>query len=232
MIELRAAGELAALSHFAGRTMTTLGEMKATIAAEIMRVDLDDAISKEITKAINFYRSSRFWFNEKLDTVAFDTVIGQSQYTASDQSYIPNLIRMDSMIVTRNGSVTVIEPISELSMKRLIGGINPLADTPSYYSYYGQSLTIYPIPNGVYPIVIAGVIRVAAPADDVETDNVWMNEAEELIRSRAKRNIFLHWMEDSEAAQRMQTAETEALDELRRETSSRTQVSEFMATEF
>ena len=212
--------------------MATLGDMKATIAAEIMRVDLDDAIAREITKAINFYRSQRFWFTEKLNTVAFDTVDGQSQYLAADNPYIPNLIRIDSMIITRNGSVTVIEPISELSMKRLIGGANPLADTPSYYSYYGQSLTVYPIPNGIYPIVIAGVVRVDAPADNTEEDNPWMNEAEELIRSRVKRNLFLHWMEDGEAAQRMQAAESEALDQLRYETSSRTQVSEFMATEF
>lgn len=212
--------------------MATLADMKATIASEIMRVDLDDAIAKEITKAINYYRSNRFWFNEKLNTVTINTVIGQSQYTVIDNTYIPNLIRIDSMIITRNGSVSVINPVSELSMKRLIGGANPLADTPTFYSYYGQSLTIYPIPNGVYPIVIAGVVRVPAPANDTEEDNVWMNEAEELIRSRAKRNIFLHWMEDGDAAQRMQASEDEALEALRRETSSRTQVSEFMATEF
>lgn len=212
--------------------MATLADMKATIASEIMRVDLDDAIAKEITKAINYYRSNRFWFNEKLNTVTINTVIGQSQYTVTDNTYIPNLIRIDSMIITRNGSVSVINPVSELSMKRLIGGANPLADTPTFYSYYGQSLTIYPIPNGVYPIVIAGVVRVPAPSNDTEEDNVWMNEAEELIRSRAKRNIFLHWMEDGDAAQRMQASEDEALEALRRETSSRTQVSEFMATEF
>ncbi len=212
--------------------MATLGDMKATIASEVMRDDLDDAIAKEITKAINFYRSKRFWFNEKLDTVTINTVVGQSLYTSTDNTYIPNLIRIDSMIITRNGSVSVINPISELSMKRLIGGANPLADTPTFYSYYGQSLTIYPIPNGIYPIVIAGVVRIAAPADDAETDNPWMNEAEELIRSRAKRNIFLHWMEDGDSAQRMQSAEQEALDSLRAETSSRTQVSEFMNVEF
>lgn len=210
--------------------MTTLGEMKATIAAEVMRDDLDDAIAKEITKAINFYRSKRFWFNEKLDTVTFNTVADQTEYTATDNAYIPNLIRIDSMTMTRNGTVRSLDQTDELTMKRLLYGTGSTKGETDYYSYYGQKLTLYPIPDGAYPTVIAGVIRIPAPASDSETDNVWMTEAEELIRSRVKRNIFLHWMEDGESAQRMQMAENEALESLRQESSSRTQVNTLVAS--
>lgn len=205
--------------------MSTLGEMKETIASEIMRDDLTDAIAKEIDKAIKFYRSKRFWFTEKLATVTFSTVADQTQYTSTASSYIPDLIRIDSMTITRNGSVTDIEPISELDMKLLLGGVSPLSNPPTYYSYYGQLLNLYPVPDGAYPIVIAGVVHVAAPATDGETGNPWMNEAEELIRCRAKRNLYLHWMSDRDEAGNMATAESEALSELQKETSSRSQVS-------
>ena len=52
-----------------------------------------------------------------------------------------------------------------------------------------------------------------------------MTDAEELIRARAKRNLFLNWMEDSESEQRIKALEDEALLNLQQETSSRSQVS-------
>ncbi len=207
--------------------MTTLGTMKARIAAETTRDDLDDAIASEITSAINFYRGKRFWFTEQATGRTFNTSAGQSEYSGSGGVDIANIIRIDSITVIDNGQVYPLTLTTPQAIEIMINSTGALGDVPTYYSYYEQKLRFYPIPDGVYPVKIMGVYRVDAPASDSEADNPWMTDAEELIRFRAKRNLYLNWMLGTEAtqAQAMQALEDEAYQRLRAETSSRSQVS-------
>lgn len=209
-----------------GADMLTLADMKTTIADETMRDDLiATGIPREISRAIKFYMSKRFWFNEKRTRVLFNTVIGQDTYTAADQVDIPNLIRIDSITSVRDGRSVSMELVSQDVIDNWITAPSSTGDPSWYFSYYDQALRFYPVPNSVYPIRIAGVVRIAEPANDAETNNPWMNDAEELIRARAKRNIYANWMEDDASAQRMAALEAEALLSLQAESSSRTQVS-------
>ena len=61
-----------------------------------------------------------------------------------------------------------------------------------------------------------------------------MVDAEELIRARAKRNLYLNSMLGTEGTQvqAMKSYEDEALERLQRETSSRTQVNHIRPTDF
>lgn len=207
--------------------MTTLAVMKARIAAETTRDDLDDAIASEITSAINFYRGKRFWFTEQSTGRTFNTSNGQSEYSGSGGVDIANLIRIDSITVIDNGQVYPLTLTTPQAIEIMINSTGALGDVPTYYSYYEQKLRFYPIPDGVYPVKIMGVYRVDAPASDSEADNPWMTDAEELIRSRAKRNLYLNSMLGTEPGmiQTMKLMEDEAYDRLRVETSSRSQVS-------
>lgn len=217
--------------------MTTLGTMKSRIASETDRDDLLDsgAIEAEILSAIRFYRGYRFWFNEKRSTVTFNTVVGQTDYTSTENSHIPNLIRIDYVTCAQNsGDLQDVRWAHPRDMEMLLGNA-PLASARPYrYAYYEGVLRLYPKPDQIYPIRIAGVIRVNAPASDTEADNPWMTEAEELIRARAKRNLYLNSMLGTENSQvqAMKSYEDEALDRLQRETSSRTQVNHIRPTDF
>lgn len=212
--------------------MATLADMKARIVAEMMRPDLGgngeysvNGVASEISSAINFYRSKRFYFNEKRTVVLFNTVDTQSDYGSADQANIPHLINIDSITVTDDtGKVTSLRSVDQECMERLIGGISPLGNPPSLYSYYAQALRFYPIPNGIYPVRVAGVIRVAPPLTDDEADNVWMNDAEELIRARAKKALYADWMADPQMGAVMNAKEAEALASLQAETSRRMSV--------
>jgi hypothetical protein len=209
--------------------MATLGEMKARIARETTRDDLldDGTIAAEITSAVNYYRADRFWFNEKRSQVVFNSVVGQTDYGAAAHPDIPHLIRIDYMTATWPGDGAVnVTYCSPLDMDILLSNPPFSAARPYKFSYYEQVLRIYPEPDRIYPIRIAGVVRVNAPATDVEANNPWMTEAEELIRARAKRNLYLNSMLGTEATQvaAMKALEDEALIRLKRETSSRTQV--------
>jgi hypothetical protein len=209
--------------------MATLGAMKARIARETTRDDLLDngAIAEEITSAINFYRAERFWFNEKRTQLVFNTVVGQTDYGAATAADIAHILRIDYVTASwpGDGAITV-GYCSPLDMEILLSNPPLSAARPYRYSYYEQTLRLYPEPDRIYPVRVAGVFRVNPPATDVEAGNPWMTEAEELIRSRAKRNLYMNSMIGTEAAQgtAMRALEEEALSRLKRETSSRTQV--------
>lgn len=201
--------------------MATLADMKARIAEEIFRDDLGSAIAREITSAIKFYQRQRFWFDESREIV-FPTVPGQEFYGSAADVRIPSLIRIDYVQATQNTRPMTLDMASPEILDLWSG--TPSAGPPSSYSYFQGRLRLYPVPNEAYPVRIAAHYRVEPPATDTEDDNPWMNEAEELIRSRAKRNLYLHSLGDQAMGAVMKAAEDEALAALRIETSARTQV--------
>lgn len=204
--------------------MTTLADMKASIAAEIYRDDLTDAISNEIGRAIVFYQRKRFFFNETR-LLTFNTVVGQEFYGAAAEPRIPNLLQIDYVQVTQNGRPLPLEMTDAETMDLWEG--TPASGAPSRYSYFEGQLRVHPSPNLAYPLRISGLVRIPAPASEVEAANYWMNDAEELIRSRAKRNLYLHHLADQGMAASMKAAEDEALQSLIAESTQRQNVYAF-----
>ncbi len=88
---------------------------------------------------------------------------------------------------------------------------------PFEYAYYAKSIRLWPVPDGVYPVRVAGHIALAEPATDAEASNPWMIDAERLIRSRAKLELALHVTHDPDMASAMGSAVTEAWNELKGE---------------
>lgn len=174
--------------------MTTLATMKSRIASELRRSNLTTQIASAITSAIESYKHERFWFNETR-TITFSTVAAQWAYTADDDADLGNLQRIDYVHATVGDTTFTLPamPAEELDRK------NVDADTdgqPLAYAYYQDEFWVYPIPDDAYTIRIGGIIGKAAPASDAETGNVWMVEAEKLIRSRAKYELYQHVLMD------------------------------------
>ena len=171
----------------------TLATMKTRIAAEIVRGDLDVDIENAIRDAIDTYQGERFWFNEP--TLAteptFVTVIGQATYGAAANPQIPLMFSIDYMTYVDGGTVFEIIRRSPKEVE-LANQIGQVAGPPCEYAYAGGNITIYPTPAAVYTIRIFGQINLAAPVDDTEDNNVWMNTAEKLIRCRAKFELATH----------------------------------------
>lgn len=204
--------------------MATLGDMKARIADEIFRDDLGTAIGREIASAISFYQSKRNYFQERYD-FTFNTVVGQAFYGAETAPELVNLISIDFVHATQNGSVTRLKYVSPAELDAL--AYPPSSGIPFAYTYYAAQLRIYPTPQEVLPIRVAGVIPTGMPQADDTPNSPWMNDAEELIRSRAKRNLYLHSLGDQQMAAAMKVAEDEAFLSLKGETASRAQIHAF-----
>lgn len=212
--------------------MTTLTIMKARIADELARSDLTSQIASAITTAIDAYRDLRFWFNESR-TITFSTVAGQEFYDSTDAAALGTIRRFDYIGVYIGDQFNRLEYHSPADMEWLSVGLTA-SGQPFDYTYYQRKIRLYPTPDGVYTVRVGASVTVAAPATDGETDNPWMVEAERLIRSRAKNELALHVLKDTDLAQTMAIAVQEALDQLKGETAMLTKAegSRIRAMEF
>lgn len=189
--------------------------MVAQIAFELgRRTDLiATVIPRAINDAISIYAKERFRFNElqPLSPFTINTVQGEAYYGAAADARIPKLYKID-YINFQLGNVnskmtrTVPEDIY-LALQD-----NQESGPPSDWAWDGQTIIIYPrAPAEVFPLTVGGYMQVDGPlsaAYDTDTTNPWMNDAERLIRSRAKYEIALHVTRNKD----MQTAMSPVVD--------------------
>lgn len=209
--------------------MTILSVMKARIADDLARPDLTNQIADAINDAIAHYQSTRFFFNETR-TSTFSTVPAQFLYTATDSPDIPNMFEFDDVQISVTGNVYSLDRDDATVLEDMIGSTGSSGD-PLSWAWADQGMLLYPIPNAIRTIRLIGGIKKAAPTDDT-AGNVWMTEAFELIRCRAKLLLAAHVIRDQALAQMMSDAELGARARLERETSSKRATSRIMATSF
>jgi hypothetical protein len=210
--------------------MSTLGTLKAEIASDLDRTDLTAAIASAITSAISHYQRTRFYFNE-LTTVTFSTVDGRESYDVGDAAAIPYAVQIDQAQITVSGQIRVMARRNYLELAALYD-TSASEGEPTNWSYYDQTVWLYPIPGAVYSVKLIGLFRVDAPASDGEAGNPWMTEAYELIRCRAKAYLGIHRTRDPELVQMMQMAEADALRRLVAETGLRNGTGMITPTQF
>jgi hypothetical protein len=192
--------------------MTTLAIMKDRIARELRRSNLTVAIAEAINTAIQAYEHERFYVNESRENT-FDTEIDKMRYGVADASFIGLISKLDYVFLLIGDQPFELYPqrprvLEDASTNDTIKG------QPLEYAWYDEKLWLYPIPSGVWTVRVGAVLEQAAPATDAETGNFWMTKAERLIRSRAKQELGLHVMFDTELAQVAGAAATEALEQL------------------
>lgn len=210
--------------------MTTLAIMKAEIADDLARSDLDTAIASAITNAIQYYQTRRFYFNESRD-LTFPTVIGQARYATADSANIPKFITLDGVFATVNGHNRELCPMGVQSFETLNDNSASTGE-PYSYCYFNVGFGLYPIPNAVYVIRPIGHVLKVAPASDTEEGNVWMTDAYQLIRRRAAADVALSKIRKYDLANAMRTVEELELDRLIDSTSRRVATGQIQATSF
>lgn len=195
--------------------------MKARIADELMRNDLTSQIAYAITTAIDAYENERWHFNESR-ALTFSTVDGQEFYTSSDDADIALIQKIDYVMCYQGNIPYELRYAKPADMEaQSVNGTQE--GVPWEYTWYGNAIRLYPVPDQVYTIRIGASYKVAAPASDSEASNPWMTHAERLIRSRAKLELALHVLKDQDLAATMSAAVTEAWEQLKARTNTLTQ---------
>lgn len=171
--------------------MTTLGTMKARIGREIRRPGLTTEIAEAINTAIEHYRGQRFFMLDR-DNVDVALTINQASYTVADSADIGLLERLDYLhLVWGSQTFNLARRSPEWMDTASLNGQS--AGQPFTYSWFAQTIRLYPIPNVAdMSMRMSGHFHVAAPTDDNATGNPWMVEGEALIRCHAKYELFTH----------------------------------------
>lgn len=196
--------------------MSTLETMKSRIATELRRSNITTQIADAITTAIEAYQSERWLFNVQR-TATFATVADQGVYSEDDDADIGLLVKLDYSTLEQSASIWRLEnrPADEIE---ILSQGSYATGQPEFYVIQGQTFRLYPVPDGVYTVRLAGQFIAAAPADDDEADNPWMTKGERLIRARAKLELAVHVIRDAELANDMLAATQAAWSELKRRT--------------
>lgn len=189
-------------------TGNTFVAMVAQIAFELgRRTDLQaTVIPRAINDAIQIYAKERFRFNElqPLAPFSFNTVQGQPYYGVAQDARIPGLYKIDYLNYLLNSTVEQMRRTTPEVIYLALQN-NQQAGPPCDWAWDGQSIIIYPSPPAqVYQITVGGYMAVAGPTDLAgDTTNPWMNDAERLIRSRAKYEIAVHTTRNDKMAAAM-----------------------------
>lgn len=195
--------------------MATYADLQARIARELHRTDLTSDIQSAIKTAIDFYASQRFHWNEKrwsLTTIGGTKFYGQS--TPLPGTLPSDILEIDSITVTANSRIYQLDRMSYTDMDAIDAGTTPLAGYPRLWAWYGDQIRLYPTPNSAYVLTISG--QYAYPDLTADADSSpWTNQAEELIRCRAKRDLCAHVLSDDQMAVRMDGLEQRALRSLK-----------------
>jgi hypothetical protein len=162
-------------------------------------------ILRYINNAIEIYQKERFRFNElqPISPFTLNTVQGQYIYDAGSDIRIPRLYDIDYINYILG---TTVEKMLRVTPEDVYLALQTgqEAGPPQTWAWDGQSIIIYPNPPAqVYQLTIGGYLQFPGPTDGADTSNVWMNDAEMLIRSRAKFEIAAHVTRDEKMMARM-----------------------------
>ena len=199
----------------------TYGALKTRIANEIADSTLSAEIILAIQSAIKFYERKEFWFNSKTGT--FSTVAAQEYYAAAANSDIPTLVKIGSPIkVTSSGykyDINIV-PFAEIDAAQ----DGTLTWRPEAAAYFNEQIRLYPIPDAVYTVTMAYQYRLTTLSADAD-ENAWTDDAEELIRQRAKMILAADVLRDADMYNAAKEFERDAYEALREETRARRSVS-------
>lgn len=182
--------------------MATLADIKADIADSIDDTtgEYSAAIAKAIAKAIRYCERKTFYFNETRD-VTFPTVNAQEWYGAADNANIPTLVHIQAVFREDANNVRLPLNYDTPQSIELLADNSAIRGEPMSYTYFGQRIRIYPIPD-TQPFTIRlqlGPYRLAALTGDTDS-NVWTTEAVDMITARAKYIVYKDTLKDAAMA--------------------------------
>ncbi|WP_107341599.1 hypothetical protein [Agrobacterium pusense] len=157
-------------------------------------------IQTAIFEAIRFCERDYYYFNETRD-VSFSTVNGREWYDGTDNSNIPTLGRIVAAYVEHpDGRRSYMNRATPEELE-LFSDNSASRGEPYAYTYFGQRMRIYPIPDTqTYTIRLQLGPYKLAPVTSPSDSNVWTTEGFDMIKARAKYLIYKNIMKDAALA--------------------------------
>ena len=167
--------------------MSTFSEIKADIADEVNRTDLTTQIEKSILRAITFYQSDRFWFSEERSEG--QTEIGEPYYPLPQ-----DFVKAISFSIVKDKRNYPLRPRTiDVIHSNADGNIT---DTPIFYSIIDEQIRVYPIPNEALQLILIYYKELTLPQDADDELEWTLDITEQLIRYRAKKELYFNYLHD------------------------------------
>jgi len=212
--------------------MATRTQLEETIADDLARTDLSGQIMRAVDTAIRAYRATRLPFNERYRvtaslssgaaTIALSAVsyrfrnIDRVRLVRTAADYLDLYRRDYNWIMSRQDIVTSTQP-AEWCVYNDVIHFDSNADTN-------------------YGILIDGVVDLADSTTSlsysVSSEAAWFNDGRELIRHRAKRELYAYTLKDMELAALSKGAEEDALNTLKSDAFSLQSTGQVRPTDF
>lgn len=196
--------------------MTTRSDIEAQIADDLARSDLTTQISNAVNAAIRAYRFERLGFNEAYRVTATASI--SANYLAlSDLSV--RFRKVDRIRLLRDSGdyLDLYRRDYDWIMSRQDDRVLSM---PIEYAVYNNTIHFDTIADDTYTLAIDGVkeLGTGTTASFSAGDaSAWFNEARELVRHRAKREVYAHVLKDMELASAAAAAEKDAFNVLKSE---------------
>lgn len=191
--------------------MATYGQLQAKIASDIKRGNLGTQIQDAILAAISHYKRREFWFLQEEKTTLTTTA---SEY-ALPSDFLD--FRTKHPVWLQHAGSTSGHPLTKRSYNwikdRTIGIVTTAR--PLDWAYYENAIHVYPfgLAGDTLSILYQKLLPELSASGD---ENAWTDHGFELIRARAKWDLYLHTIQNGAMAGEMKRAELEALSEVLR----------------
>lgn len=211
--------------------MTTRSQVEAQIADDLARSDLTSQISDAVNTAIRAYRFERLGFNEAYRVTA--TLSISADYLALSSVSV-RFRKIDRLRLVRSAGddLDLYHRDYDWIMSRQ--DVRVLCQ-PAEYAVYNNTIHFDSVADQTYTLYLDGLkdLSNAASATYSAADTAaWFNDGRELIRHRAKREIYAHVLKDMELAAAAGAAEKDALRILKAEAGEERSTGHIRPTEF
>lgn len=202
-------------------TDKTRADLETKIADDLARDDLTTQITEAVDTAIRAHENDRYWFNEKYAVTA---TLSTSTASMELTTFAYTFLEFDRVRLVRTASTywDLIKRDYSWVMDRQ----DVLVTTqPLEYTVYNDSLHFDAYADQNYPIIVDGIISLAnlASASFSQGDTAaWFNAARDMIRASAKKEIWLHVLDEPDKAGAMASIEMSQHDKLLAKTNQKT----------
>ena len=190
----------------------TLGETINKLLDECWRTgEFTSQAAEYIDQAIQHYKGESFWFNE--DRATTNTVQGQKRYALPDDYQQVKTLSISDSDSEYELTRRTYEEMLELYPDDSEG-------MPTDYCIDRQEIWLGPVPNDAYTLRILYQREPVTATAEAQT-NIFLDNANALIRAYAGKMLTGLVLRDAEAASLFAMIETQELQKLRGETTKR-----------
>lgn len=211
--------------------MTTRSDIQAQIADDLARSDLTGQIEAAVNTAIRSYRFERLGFNEAYKVTA---TLSASADVLAFASISVRFRKIDRIRIVRAGGdyLDLYHRDYDWIMSRQDVRVTC---QPVEYAVYNNAIHFDSMADQNYTLLFDGIKELgsAASASYSAADaSAWFNDGRELIRHRARRELYANVLKDMELAAAAGAAEKEALRTIKAELGEQISTGFIRPTEF